>query len=1267
MSLWNYNTNILRVADMKDMLKGVGSYASYNKKSVLQEKINIYKQVMNFPWRKDQQDVIDAFLEFKYNIYVVNGIFGAGKCFSENTPVLMYDGSIKMVQDVVVGDVLMGDDSKPRNVLALGRGEDEMYDIIPNKGDKYTVNSEHILCLKASGWPRLVFDKTRNKWNVGYINDNKFKHKRFETEKEGKEFLEDYKNNILEITVKDYLKLSDGYKSYLKGYRVGVNFEEKDIDIDPYMIGLWLGDGTSSSCEITSVDEEIIEYLENYCKKNELNIKIKGKGSSKITYSISGMKKDEKGFKRYNNTLLKGLQKYNLIKNKHIPEVYKCNSRENRLRLLAGLIDTDGSYSKERNIFSFCQKNEKLMDDVVYLCKSLGFACYKKIKKTSWTYNGVKKYGTAFRISIMGKGIEEIPTLIKRKMASPRKQIKDVLNVKTEVKSVGRGKYYGFQIDGNGRFLLGDFTVTHNTTMLLGMIILGLIKQNFKPDETMFISFNLSIKNEITKKLKKYGIGNKVVVRTFDSIIYEICKNGNYKHINLPNFEGKRKFAYEISYEESFNFYPAYQPKVIFVDESQDIERNMIDILYRFYPKTKFVFAGDVYQSIQKEPRESILWYYMLQPEREDVFKLYMKETPRVPPNVLTTLQKSLKTYYPEFKDEINTWVSANTVSNADIEWKRFNSYQNIFNDLKEYLDDPRHTPENTMIITFSSAITVRGAMGDIARVRRFMMENNYKVNTNHKKMDDDAYFLTTAHSSKGLERDNVIIFLTFPLELAFVHLSDDVVINLITVALSRAKKKVLMYVPAYEDKFTPVLSIFDKCPNPNKKRIREGKTIKEFSFQDYIDIEHCVTELIRASVVKYDTRIIVTQQTKMYKTEKLFRSGVNYRIPPISTEEERCFVGVLIENLITSTWENSWPPSPMSNIVDNPMYVHIVNRLKNLEKKYLQFSRSQSMSYDNQFKGIYLYSQLHIAISNKVFINLTTSLKEHLEQYWRNLKPKAIEIKPKEKDLKVQAPVQMPWVTGIADAISTEEKEMSLYEIKASKDRDWKNNALLQVVIYALMSGKSWSRLHLLNPLSNEHLTYYFDSKKILSLRNEILKDILIYNINSMMAKKYPEVKIKELPKINTEKLLFLYVNRNVDKQITQISILKMLSPIKCEYIYNKHVSNNLKKDKKMDKTTKKQTESEISLEDLLKEVNNMLSLKLYKDYTIISWDKVDEIKQDMIYTKEEYKLEKFQDIIDYFKYKKNEELKYSLDFDDSFSCVLILLAYNFYNKYFV
>ena len=107
---------------------------------------------------------------------------GRGKCLGINTPIIMYDGSIKMVQDIVVGDVLMGDDSTPRNVMSLARGREQMYKIVPDKGEPYVVNESHILSLK---------------------------HK--------------YTKDIHDICVLDYLQLK--YPHHYLGYRVHVVFE----------------------------------------------------------------------------------------------------------------------------------------------------------------------------------------------------------------------------------------------------------------------------------------------------------------------------------------------------------------------------------------------------------------------------------------------------------------------------------------------------------------------------------------------------------------------------------------------------------------------------------------------------------------------------------------------------------------------------------------------------------------------------------------------------------------------------------------------------------------------------------------------------------------------------------------------------------------------------------------------------------------------------------------------------------------------------------
>jgi hypothetical protein len=804
------------------------------------------------------------------------------------------------------------------------------------------------------------------------------------------------------------------------------------------------------------------------------------------------------------------------------------------------------------------------------------------------------------------------------------------------------------------------------TTLLLGMLIHGILNKSFKPEEVLFVSFNISIKNEIKRKLKEYGIAHKVEVKTFDSIIYKICKVAKYKYLDLPNFEGKRKFVHELCFNDSFKFKPIFQPKIIFIDEAQDLEKKTLDVMQHFYSDSRFVFAGDIYQSIQKETRESILWYFMNLEERADIYKIYMSVTPRVPPKTLESIKTALKVYYPEFKDNIDKWKSLNTVSNADIEWKRFHSYSGIFDELKEFLK--YHKPADTMILTFSSAITVRGAMGDVARIRRFLSENNIKVNQDHKKLDPDTFFLTTANSSKGLERDNVIIFLTFPLEKAFVHLSDDVVVNLISVALTRAKKKVIMFVPAFEEKYSRVLSLFESCPKPNKtKIITDTKSLNNYTFQDYIDMEHSVTELIRASVIKYDTRIKLRENIKPYFFGKIFEDNVNYKVISIITEEDRAFVGVLIENLITSTWINKWPTISDHHLANNPMFSHVIKKIINVQNKYKTFISSNIFNNENQFEGIYIYSQYHIALSNKIFMNLSDTLHENLKFYWLKLRPRCHLMKPNEEKLKIQCNLQMPWLTGIADAltIDNDEKTTSIYEIKASQKINWEDDAQIQIISYALMTGKTWSRLHLLNPFKNSKISYYFDSKNILHLRMQILKDILIYNTNSMMAKLYPTTKNNK--KLNISNTLFLNVIRNQNNEISQVSLIEMVSPIKCEFLYNNCSASELKKNKDMDKQQRFACESSLSSSDLLTEIKQILHSDIHKNKIIWSFDTND----DIIFCnsiKLFHNLSSFQSIISFLKYDSTiSDNKYSLDFNDSFSKNILCLSFMFFNYFFI
>lgn len=314
----------------------------------------------------------------------VSGLTKQGKCHKKGTELLMFDGTIRCVENVKEGDKLMGDDSTPRTVLNTCSGVDKLFKIIPWQGEPYSVNKEHILCLQRTR--RAIKRKDGRK-----------------PDRLG--------GAIIEISVSDYLVASEGMKHILKTYRVPVNFIEREVPFAPYLLGLWLGDGTSA--------------------KNK-------------------------------NRFLEMLKRLNLIGNKHIPHTYKCNSEKNRLELLAGLIDTDGCHLKSTRggALEYSSKNERLINDIAYLCRSLGFACTprKRIKRIK----SIAFVGEYWVMRISGD-ISRIPCRISRKIQNGMPSFKNVLRSSFKIIDDGIGEYYGFTLDGNGRYLLSDFQVTHNT------------------------------------------------------------------------------------------------------------------------------------------------------------------------------------------------------------------------------------------------------------------------------------------------------------------------------------------------------------------------------------------------------------------------------------------------------------------------------------------------------------------------------------------------------------------------------------------------------------------------------------------------------------------------------------------------------------------------------------------------------------------------------------------------------------------------------------
>ncbi len=348
-------------------------------------------------------------------------VIGKAGCFAKGTGVLMFNGEVKHIEDIKVGDIIMGNDNTPRKVQKLFHDTDEMFEIIPNKGPSYTVNRLHDLVLVASKY-----------------NDIPTGHQEI-------------------ISVEEYLKKTKTWKKSFKLIRSsGVNWEHKEVKLDPYFLGLWLGDGTSDKTDITNVDQEILDYCKGYAEDLGMEF-YKTKSKYGYHFSCQGRLKKEDC-----NYILNSLREYKLIKNKHIPFDYKITSREARLKLLAGIIDTDGCLNLKG--YDIIQKSEKLLDDIIFVARSLGFSAHKKKCQKSCMHKGTKRTGTYYRCMIYGNGVEEIPCRI------PRKQIQDntIRNKNNlvsgfRVESRGEGEYFGFELDGNRLFLLDTFDIVKNS------------------------------------------------------------------------------------------------------------------------------------------------------------------------------------------------------------------------------------------------------------------------------------------------------------------------------------------------------------------------------------------------------------------------------------------------------------------------------------------------------------------------------------------------------------------------------------------------------------------------------------------------------------------------------------------------------------------------------------------------------------------------------------------------------------------------------------
>lgn len=477
----------------------------------------------------------------KQDLITIGGKAGQGKCLGKDTPVLMYDLSVKRVQDIVVGDQLMGPDGTPRNVLSTTTGTERMYWIRQDKGMDYRVNESHILSLV---YPEVI-NHGKNEKNL--IDSGNIAWK------------------VRNLSVKDYLNSGRSFKRHSKGYKsFGMTFTSMALPIDPYFLGLWLGAGDSRSLAITSFDRPVISYLKEYAKvwKSEC---VSDSGSSWRMVNC--------------HELLTVMGNFHLLRKgfdsnegeKHIPMEFIKTSMENRLRLLAGIIDTNGCCLKD-NSFEVTFSSRKLHDDLVLLCRTLGFyvKCSVRVINGGYYYEAIIRGDT-----------DRVPTLLRKNVAGTGKWTKNALCTGITVEKDVVDTYYGFTIDGDHLFCLGDFTVTHNTWLLTYMVYL--LERVLIEREKMGDTFGdiLFISNEMGEEEIKERLDCIKFKLPYESFLKGTLtgreRRRYYRGLeDLKKGRSRIRIVYSCqTIDELSTYIGLYQPSAVFIDGSYLMEGKM--------------------------------------------------------------------------------------------------------------------------------------------------------------------------------------------------------------------------------------------------------------------------------------------------------------------------------------------------------------------------------------------------------------------------------------------------------------------------------------------------------------------------------------------------------------------------------------------------------------------------------------------------------------------------------------------------------------------
>lgn len=498
-----------------------------------------------------------------HSLYVIAARPGVGKALSLDTKIPTPTGWTTMA-NINIGDYVLGMDGKPTKVLFATEimKNRTCYKVIFSDGTEVIADAEHLWLTETRASRRAAIPPKGFVRKIGGPgNDQRWKNEKASV-KTTDEILKSLRTG------------SDNRLNHSVPVTEPIDLPKADLPIDPYILGYWLGDGDRHDAMISVSPDDmpnLVEKLEEAGYYYTSRIDKRNLGRVRFSGALIS-----KGRSYQESGGVEMLRKANLFYNKHIPQIYMRASKKQRLELLKGLMDSDGTARNHGSgRVSFAVTDKKLFESVKELVCSMGFQCHVKTKQ-------VKGKNTDSSVCYTLGFVADIPVF-----ELERKRLRQDLKVRPTIKRryiaditpVESVPVRCITVDNDDHmYLISDsFVPTHNT-LISNAITRNLHALNKKQDfNILHFQFEMLGRNMAIREL---SAGTNLNIRYLQSAkdpgMIPLTKSDHEKLLHyVASQRGRKEYVIDRALtvdgikKAIYDFYTAYRkPFVVTLDHT---------------------------------------------------------------------------------------------------------------------------------------------------------------------------------------------------------------------------------------------------------------------------------------------------------------------------------------------------------------------------------------------------------------------------------------------------------------------------------------------------------------------------------------------------------------------------------------------------------------------------------------------------------------------------------------------------------------------------